>query len=89
MTIAVDHMISNQMVLAQTQQKAATTLTEVMWCGQSLSVKSDKLRVVLVRLKELAVEVKVSPREVGSIQWFVRQLSIVISYTSDITCNSL
>jgi len=54
---------SIQMVLAQTQQKAAITLTEVMWCGQSLSVKSDKLRVVLVKLKELAVEVKVSSSE--------------------------
>lgn len=58
-------MMSVQMVLAQTQHKAATSLTEVSWCGQSLSIKSDKLRVVLVRLKELAVEVKVSSYDCG------------------------
>ena len=47
-------------MLAQTQQKAAATLTEITWCGQSLSIKSDKMRIILVRLKELVVEVKVS-----------------------------
>ena len=47
-------------MLAQTQQKVASTLTEITWCGQSLSIKSDKMRIILVRLKELVVEVKVS-----------------------------
>ena len=46
-------------MLAQTQQKAASSLTEVTWCGQALSIKSEKLRIILVRLKELIFEVKV------------------------------
>jgi len=54
------HNFTSQLVLTQTQQKAASSLTEVMWCDQSLSIKSDRLRIILVRLKELGVEVKVS-----------------------------
>lgn len=56
-------------MLAQTQQKAASSLTEVTWCGQSLSIKSEKLRIILVRLKELIIEVKVRAVECVHIKY--------------------
>jgi signal recognition particle subunit SRP68 len=43
-------------VIAQTRAKAASTLTEVSWCGKKLPVKSEKVRICLVHLRELSDE---------------------------------
>ena len=45
-----------QVVIAQTRAKAASTLTEVSWCGKKLPVKSEKVRICLVHLRELSDE---------------------------------
>ena len=40
-----------QLVLAKTQEKAATSLTEVTWLGKKVPVRSERLRVSLVKLQ--------------------------------------
>ncbi len=45
-----------QLVLAKTQEKAASSLTEVSWLGQKVPVKSEKVRVSLVRLQQVEGE---------------------------------
>ncbi len=40
-----------QLVLAKTQDKAATSLTEVGWLGKKVPVRSERLRVSLVKLQ--------------------------------------
>lgn len=47
-----------QLVIAQTRATAATTLTEVLWCGKKVPVKSERLRISLVHLQELRDEVE-------------------------------
>ena len=41
-----------QEVLAKTQEKAASSLTEVSWLGKKLPVRSEKLRVSLIKLQQ-------------------------------------
>lgn len=43
-------------VLMQTQEKAASSLTEVTWQGKQLPVKSPKLRVSLVKVHQLVAD---------------------------------
>ena len=38
-------------VLVKTQEKAATSLTEVTWLGKKVPVRSERLRVSLVKLQ--------------------------------------
>ena len=45
-----------QLVLAKTQEKAASSLTEVTWLGKKVPVKSEKLRVGFVKLQQLEGE---------------------------------
>ena len=45
-----------QSVLMQTQEKAASSLTEVTWQGKQLPVKSAKLRVSLVKVHQLVTD---------------------------------
>ncbi len=45
-----------QLVLAKTQEKAASSLTEVTWLGQKVPVRSEKVRVSLVRLQQVEGE---------------------------------
>lgn len=40
-----------QLVLAKTQEKAASSLTEVLWLGKKVPVKSEKVRLSLVKLQ--------------------------------------
>ena len=40
-------------MLAQTQQKTASSLTEVAWLGKQLPVKNERLRVSLVKLQQM------------------------------------
>ncbi|XP_064406699.1 signal recognition particle subunit SRP68-like isoform X2 [Halichondria panicea] len=44
------------LVLAKTQEKAASSLTEVTWLGQKVPVRSEKVRVSLVRLQQVEGE---------------------------------
>ena len=44
-------------MIAQTRATAATTLTEIYWCGRKVPVKSERLRISLVHLMELRDEV--------------------------------
>ena len=46
----------SQLVLAKTQEKAASSLTEVTWLGKKVPVKSEKLRVGFVKLQQLEGE---------------------------------
>lgn len=39
------------MVLAKTQEKAATSLNEINWLGKKVPVRSERLRVSLVKLQ--------------------------------------
>lgn len=43
-------------MLAKTQEKAASSLTEVTWLGKKVPVKSEKLRVGFVKLQQLEGE---------------------------------
>ena len=43
-------------MLAKTQEKAASSLTEVTWLGKKLPVKSERLRVSLVKLQQVEGE---------------------------------
>ena len=45
-----------QDVLSKTQEKAATSLSEVTWRDQRLPVKNEKLRVGLIKLQQLEGE---------------------------------
>lgn len=45
-----------QDVLSKTQEKAATSLTEVTWLDQRVPVKNEKLRVALIKLQQLEGE---------------------------------
>ena len=38
-------------MLSKTQEKAATSLTEVSWLGKKVPVRSERLRVSLVKLQ--------------------------------------
>lgn len=40
-----------QLVLAKTQEKAASSLTEITWLGKKVPVRSERLRVSLVKLQ--------------------------------------
>ena len=40
-----------QLVLAKTQEKTASSLSEVTWLGKKVPVKSERLRVSLVKLQ--------------------------------------
>lgn len=42
---------SLQLVLTKTQEKAATSLTEVSWLGKKVPVRSERLCVSLVKLQ--------------------------------------
>jgi hypothetical protein len=67
MCMTTDAIISThfhlQLVLAKTQEKAASSLTEVTWLGKKVPVKSEKLRVGFVKLQQL--EGELSRAEVG------------------------
>ena len=43
--------------MAKTQEKAASSLTEVTWLGKKVPVRSEKVRVSLVRLQQVEGEV--------------------------------
>ena len=43
-------------MLAKTQEKAASSLTEVNWLGKKVPVKSEKIRVGFVKLQQLEGE---------------------------------
>ena len=43
-------------MLAKTQEKAASSLTEVTWLGKKVPVKNEKLRVGFVKLQQLEGE---------------------------------
>ena len=45
-----------QLVLAKTQEKAASSLTEITWLGQKVPVRSEKVRVSLVKLQQVEGE---------------------------------
>ena len=47
---------SQKDVLSKTQEKAATSLTEVTWLDQRVPVKNEKLRVALIKLQQLEGE---------------------------------
>ena len=42
--------------MSKTQEKAATSLTEVTWLDQRVPVKNEKLRVALIKLQQLEGE---------------------------------
>ena len=54
-----------QLVLAKTQEKAASSLTEVTWLGRKLPVRNERLRVSLVKLQQLEREVGVGNEGTG------------------------
>jgi len=58
------HVHYTQLVLAKTQEKAAASLTEVVWLGRKLPVRSERLRVSLVKLQQL--EGELGRREEGT-----------------------
>ena len=43
-------------MLSKTQEKAASSLTEVTWLGKKVPVRSEKVRVCLVRLQQVEGE---------------------------------
>ena len=47
-----------QDVLSKTQEKAATSLSEVTWREQRLPVKNEKLRVSLIKLQQMEGELR-------------------------------
>ena len=54
-----------QLVLAKTQEKAASSLTEVTWLGRKLPVRNERLRVSLVKLQQLEREVGIGNEGTG------------------------
>ena len=57
-------------MLSKTQEKAASSLTEVTWLGKKVPVHSEKVRVCLVRLQQVEGELvsgeeKIRVRKVG------------------------
>ncbi len=47
---------TSQLVLAKTQEKVVTSLTEVTWLGKKLPVRSEKLKLCLVKVGQLESE---------------------------------
>lgn len=43
-------------MLAKTQEKVASSLTEVTWLGKKLPVRSERLRLSLVKLQQMEGE---------------------------------
>ena len=49
-----------QVLLSQTREKQAATLSEVTWRGRTVPVKSEPVRLFLLNLQESSKEVEMS-----------------------------
>ena len=63
-----------QLVLAKTQEKAASSLTEVSWLGKKVPVKSEKMRVGFIKLQQLEGEVSRVEGSEGKMEVYERLL---------------
>ena len=61
-------------MISQTRAKAASTLTEITWCGRKVPVKNDKLRISLVHLRELCDEAQRKAEEESASQQLCEQI---------------